>query len=65
MQDRNAAFVNGTVDRKTVSPDHLQNSVSRYVVPAGSLIPTALITPPSPCSNHCNLTRLHWLNPTL
>jgi type IV secretion system protein VirB10 len=44
MQDRNLAFVNGAVDRKTVSPDHLENPVSRYVVQAGSVIAAALIT---------------------
>jgi type IV secretion system protein TrbI len=31
MQDRKLAFVKGAVDRKTVSPDHLENPVSRYV----------------------------------
>jgi type IV secretion system protein VirB10 len=36
--------VNGAVDRKTVSPDRLENPVSRYVVQAGSVIPAALIT---------------------
>jgi type IV secretion system protein TrbI len=36
--------VNGAVDRKTVSPDHLENPVSHYVVQAGSVIPAALIT---------------------
>jgi type IV secretion system protein TrbI len=44
MQDRKAAFVNGAVDRKTVSPDRLENPISRYVVQAGSVIPAALIT---------------------
>jgi type IV secretion system protein TrbI len=44
MQDRKLAFVNGAVDRKTVSPDHLENPVSRYVVQAGSVIAAALIT---------------------
>jgi type IV secretion system protein VirB10 len=44
MQDRKIAFVNGAVDRKTVSPDHLENPVSRYVVQAGSVIAAALIT---------------------
>jgi type IV secretion system protein TrbI len=44
MQDRKAAFVNGAVDRRTVSPDRLENPVSRYVVQAGSVIPAALIT---------------------
>jgi type IV secretion system protein TrbI len=36
--------LNAAVDRKTVSPDRLENSVSRYVVQAGSVIPAALIT---------------------
>ncbi len=44
MQDRKVAFVNGTVDRKTVSPDRLENPASRYVVQAGSVISAALIT---------------------
>jgi type IV secretion system protein VirB10 len=44
MQDRKIAFVNGAVDRKTVSPDHLENPVSRCVVQAGSVISAALIT---------------------
>jgi type IV secretion system protein TrbI len=42
MQDRKVAFVNGAVDRKTVSPDRLENPASRYVVQAGSVIPAAL-----------------------
>jgi len=44
MQDRKSAFLNGTVDRKTVSPDRLENPVFRYVVQAGAVIPAALIT---------------------
>jgi len=44
MQDRKSAFLNGAVDRKTVSPDRLENPVSRYVVQAGAVIPAALIT---------------------
>jgi type IV secretion system protein VirB10 len=44
MQDRKAVFVNGTVDRRTVSPDRLENSVSRYTLQAGSVIPAKLIT---------------------
>jgi type IV secretory pathway VirB10-like protein len=44
MQDRKSAFLNGPVDRKTVSPDRLENPVSRYVVQAGAVIPAALIT---------------------
>ncbi len=44
MQDRKSAFLNGAVDRKTVSPDRLENPASRYVVQAGAVIPAALIT---------------------
>jgi hypothetical protein len=39
LQDRKLAFLNGSVDRRTVSPDHSQNAASRYVVQAGSIIP--------------------------
>jgi type IV secretory pathway VirB10-like protein len=44
MQDRKLAFLNGPVDRKTVSSDRLANPASRYVVQAGAVIPAALIT---------------------
>jgi len=44
MQDRKVAFVNGPVDRRTVSPDRIENPASRYVVQAGAVIPAALIT---------------------
>jgi type IV secretory pathway VirB10-like protein len=44
MQDRKVAFVNGAVDRRTVSPDRLANPPSRYIVQAGAVIPAALIT---------------------
>ena len=44
MQTQKLAFVNATVDRKTVSPDRLANPASRYVVQAGAVIPAALIT---------------------
>jgi type IV secretion system protein VirB10 len=44
MQDRKTAFLNATVDRKTVSPDRLANPASRYVVQAGAVIAAALIT---------------------
>ncbi len=44
MQDRKTAFLNGPVDRKTVSPDRLENPASRYVVQAGAVIAAALIT---------------------
>jgi type IV secretion system protein VirB10 len=44
MQDRKLAFLNGAVDRRTVSPDRLANAASRYIVQAGAVIPAALIT---------------------
>lgn len=44
MQDRKSAFLNGGVDRKTVSPARLEHPASRYVVQAGAVIPAALIT---------------------
>ena len=44
MQDRKLAFVNGPVDRRTVSPDRLANPASSYVVQAGTVIPAALLT---------------------
>jgi type IV secretory pathway VirB10-like protein len=44
MQDRKSAFLNGAVDRKTISPDRLANPASRYVVQAGAVIPAALVT---------------------
>ena len=44
MQDRKSAFLNGPVDRKTVSSDRLENPASRYVVQVGAVIPAALIT---------------------
>ena len=44
MQDRKLAFVNGPVDRRTVSADRLANPASPYIVQAGTVIPAALIT---------------------
>jgi type IV secretion system protein TrbI len=44
MQDRKLAFLNGAIDRRTVSPDRLENPASRFVVQAGAIIPAALIT---------------------
>lgn len=44
MQDRKLAFVNGPVDRRTVSSDRLANPASPYVVQAGTVIPAALLT---------------------
>lgn len=44
MQDRKLAFVNAAADRRTVSPDRVQEKASPYVVQAGTVIPAALIT---------------------
>ena len=44
MQDRKLAFLNGSVDRRTMSPDRLENPASQYVLQAGSVIPAALLT---------------------
>ncbi|MBR1162836.1 TrbI/VirB10 family protein [Bradyrhizobium elkanii] len=43
-QDRKLAFVNASVDRRTVSPDRVTKPASPYVVQAGTVIPAALIT---------------------
>jgi len=43
-QDRKLAFVNASVDRRTVSPDRVSRSASPYIVQAGTVIPGALIT---------------------
>lgn len=44
MQDRKLAFVSAEVDRRSVSPDRVQDKTSPYVLQAGSVIPAALIT---------------------
>jgi type IV secretion system protein VirB10 len=44
MQDRKTAFLTGSTDRRTVSPDRLEAKASPYVVQAGAVIPAALIT---------------------
>lgn len=44
MQDRKLAFVNAPADRRTMSPDRLEQPASRYVLQAGAVIPAALIT---------------------
>ena len=43
-KDPKLAFLNGPVDRRTVSPDRVQPPASRYILQAGSVIPAALIT---------------------
>ncbi len=43
-QDHKLAFLNGTVDRRTTSPDRVQAPASQYVLQAGAVIPAALIT---------------------
>ena len=44
MQDRKLAFVNASIDKRTVSPDRLEAPASPYIVQAGTVIPAALIT---------------------
>ncbi|MDK1494570.1 TrbI/VirB10 family protein [Sinorhizobium sp. 7-81] len=44
MQDRKLAFVSAEADRRTVSPDRVEEKASPYVLQAGSVIAAALIT---------------------
>ncbi|WP_281927974.1 TrbI/VirB10 family protein [Roseibium album] len=43
-QDSNIAFLNASVDRRTTASDRVMAPASPYVLQAGSVIPTALIT---------------------
>jgi type IV secretion system protein TrbI len=43
-QDHKLAFLNGSVDRRTTSPDRIQPPASPYVLQAGAVIPASLIT---------------------
>ena len=43
-QDHKLAFLNGNVDRRTVSPDRVEPPASPYLLQAGAVIPAALIT---------------------
>lgn len=43
-QDKQLAFLNVDVDRRTVAPDRVAAAASPYVLQAGSVIPAALIT---------------------
>ena len=43
-QDHKFAFLNGDVDRRTVSPDRIEPPASPYLLQAGAVIPAALIT---------------------
>jgi type IV secretion system protein VirB10 len=43
-QDHKLAFLNGNVDRRTVSLDRIAPSASPYVLQAGAVIPAALLT---------------------
>ena len=43
-QSSDLAFLNGPVDRRTVSPDRVMAPASPFVLQAGSVIPAALIT---------------------
>ncbi len=44
MADRQQAFVDGPVDRRTVAPDRIMAPASPYLLQAGSVIPAALVT---------------------
>ncbi|RVG25686.1 TrbI/VirB10 family protein [Sinorhizobium meliloti] len=44
MQHRKLAFVNADADRRTVSPDRVEEKASPYILQAGSVIAAALIT---------------------
>ncbi len=43
-QDHKLAFLNGSVDRRTVSPDRVDASASSFILQAGAVIPAALLT---------------------
>lgn len=43
-RDSNTAFLNASVDRQTTAPDRVMAPASPYVLQAGSVIPSALIT---------------------
>ncbi|MGZ5888976.1 MAG: TrbI/VirB10 family protein [Hyphomicrobium sp.] len=44
MQDRKLAFLNGPIDKRTVSSERLEGPPSKYSVQAGSVISAALLT---------------------
>ena len=44
MQDRKLAFLNGPIDKRTVSAERLEAPASTYIVQAGSVIPAVLLT---------------------
>ena len=43
-EDRQHAFLNAQVDRRTVAPDRIMPPASPYILQAGAVIPAALIT---------------------
>jgi len=43
-QDHKLAFLNGSVERRMVSPDQVEAPASSYVLQAGAVIPAALLT---------------------
>jgi type IV secretory pathway VirB10-like protein len=43
-QDHKLSFLNGNVDRRTVSPDRIKAPASPYALQAGAVIPAALLT---------------------
>ena len=44
VTDHKLAFLDGNVDRRTVSPDRVEPPASPYVLQAGAVIPAALLT---------------------
>jgi len=44
MADRQQAFVDGPVDRRTIAPDRIVAPASPWLLQAGSVIPAALVT---------------------
>src|SRR5262249_5969409 len=44
MQDRKLAFLNGPIDKHTVSNERLEGPTAKFIVQAGSVIPAALLT---------------------
>jgi type IV secretion system protein TrbI len=44
MQDRKVAFLNGPIDKRTVSNERLEGPAAKFIVQAGSVIPAALLT---------------------
>ena len=57
MQDRKLAFLNGPIDKRTVSRERLESPASKYIVQAGSVISAALLTASAPICPGRSLAR--------